>query len=50
MKYEITKEQIDSIINLLFQVNTPVQAFEGARKMFTELPVIKEAPKKEGGK
>ena len=43
---QITKEQIEVIINEFYKLNAPVQNFEALRKLLSELPEVKEEPKK----
>jgi len=47
MNRMITDEQIDSIINALFELNVPIKMFSGVQKMFKELPLAEEKKQNE---
>lgn len=44
---QITQEQINIIIQAFYNVNAPVQIFEGVKKLLNELPEVKKEEVKE---
>ena len=47
MDKKITAEQVKAILDLFYQVNSPVQAYTSVSKMLNELPDIKVEKKTE---
>lgn len=43
---KITQEQIDSVLDVVFKINAPVQVYSGLQKLFNELPVVEEKKEK----
>ena len=47
MKKEITSEQVNAILQTIYQTNISAQTFDALKKLLLELPEVKEtAPKK----
>jgi hypothetical protein len=44
--YNITKQQIEAILQTVYQTNIPVSQFDALRKLLSELPEVKEDKKK----
>jgi hypothetical protein len=42
----ITIEQINAVLQAIYQTNIPVAQFDAIKKMFADLPEVKEEPKK----
>ncbi len=38
--YQVTKEQIETVLHTVYQTNIPAQTFDALRKLLTELPEI----------
>ena len=47
MKKTITTQQIEGLLQAIYQTNIPVAQFDAIRKLFNELPEVKEETKKE---
>ena len=45
--YKITKEQLEQVLQVVYQTNIPVSAFDAIKKLLSTLPEIKEEEVKE---
>jgi hypothetical protein len=43
----ITTQQIEAVLQTVYQTNIPAQQFDALKKFFLELPEVKEAENKE---
>jgi len=43
---QITTQQIEAILQTVYQTNIPVSQFDALRKLLSELPEVKEDKKK----
>jgi len=46
MKKQITAEQIEALLQVVYQTNISAQNFDAIKKLFVDLPEIKDEKKK----
>lgn len=39
---QITQEQINSVMNVFFELNVPIKSYVAVKDLFDKLPVVKE--------